>query len=318
VPYATTLDRPQYGLTALAEQLLPALYRHRLMTARRLHLLLQPHVPARCTCASSSVSSATATWPTPSSATAAAARANTPGTAPRTKRTPWKPAVNCPPGPYRMTERNASSQLQEHTPAVNDTGVAFVAAARAAGHDCGPLDWEHEVAHRLRDGETRADDDAFVTPDTVLSYLHRRGQRPSALTYFLENDRTTESPTQLVDKLRAYARYQARPVRAPSTARTPRTDSVSEGWRSRYAVFPMVLFVLTADSDAVLARRTVDVRTLAAADARLRRASHRLPAGITTLRQAQMSGPWGLVVTPLFGDTATPAKAMSYGTPRRI
>jgi hypothetical protein len=80
----------------------------------------------------------------------------------------------------------------------------------------------------------------------------------------------------------------------------------------------MVLFVLTAGSDAVLARRTVDVRALAAADARLRRAAHRLPAGITTLRQLQKSRPWGLVVTPLFGDTATPAKAMSYGTPRRI
>jgi hypothetical protein len=120
--------------------------------------------------------------------------------------------------PYRMTERNASSPLQEHTLAVNDTGVAFVAAARAAGHDWGPLDWEHEVAHRLRDGETRADDDAFVTPDAVLSYLHRRGQRPSALTYLLEIDRTTESPTQLVDKLRASARYQA----CPRTLHRPR------------------------------------------------------------------------------------------------
>jgi hypothetical protein len=212
-------------------------------------------------------------------------------------------ASELPARPYRMTEQNASSQLQEHTIAVNETGIAFVEAARTASHACGPLDWIPEVAHRYRDGEARSDDDASLTPDAVLTYVHRDGPRATALTYFLEIDRATMSPAQLTDKLRAYARYQSYiPASVPGR---PRPDAGGEAWRSRYATFPMVLFVLTGASADTMARRAADVRALAATDGRLRRAASRLPAGITTLALLQKPGPWAPVITPVFGNHAT-------------
>lgn len=311
MPYALTVEPPQYGLTALAEQLLPVLYRHRLMTTGQLHRLLQPHVVH------------------PTYLRRQLTRLRERGLVDAVVRNrgggQGQQAWYCTPAgadvveaareltarPYRMTEHNASSQLQEHTLAVNDTGIAFVEAARAAGHDCGPLDWEPEVAHRFRDGEARADDDAFLTPDAVLSYVQRNGPRATAITYFLEIDRATEGPAQLADKLRAYARYQTYIPTAPVASRA-RPDAGGEAWRGRYATFPLVLFVLTGATEAAMMRRAADVRALAAADSRLRRAAHRLPAGITTLRQLQKPGPWEPVVIPVFGNNATPTDALSY------
>jgi hypothetical protein len=62
------------------------------------------------------------------------------------------------------------------------------------------------------------------------------------------------------------------------------------------------LQALTGAPPAALARRTGDLRALAAADTLLQREADRLLAGVTTLEQLHSRGPWGPIVTPVFGD----------------
>ncbi|NUS15654.1 MAG: replication-relaxation family protein [Streptomyces sp.] len=313
MPYPAT-DLPHRGLTQLAEQLVLVLYQHRLMTTSQLHRLLQPHVT------------------TPVYLRRQLARLRERGLVGSTLRNrgggQGELAWYCTPGgaeiaeasgqvrvrAYRMTEQAAASQLQEHTLAVTETALAFIAAARLAGHECGPLDWEPELAHRCRDGEGRIGNEAWLVPDAVLHYVHRTKTRSTFLTYFLELDRATMHPERLRDKLSAYARYQTYvPATAGGRGRSGPAPT-TEAWRSRYSVFPPVLFVLTGASPTALARRTADLRALAAADSRLRRASGRLHAGVTTLEQLQAAGPWSPIIVPVFGDDPVPTDALSYAT----
>jgi hypothetical protein len=307
---STPVAPPRRGLTMLGEQLLPVLYQHRLMTTRQLQQLLQPHTTypvylrrqlhrlremglVDAAVRNRGGGQGEHVWYcTPAGADAVEATGEVTVRA------------------YRMTEQTAASQLQEHTLAVNATGLAFVAAARAAGHECGPLDWQPELAHRVRDGDSRIGDDAFLIPDAVLRYTHRTPKRQTLLTLFLEIDRSTMNPGQLVDKLRAYARYHSYTPN-PQPGRTTAAEPSIEAWRSRYPTFPPVLFVLTGATpttatSAALARRTTDIRALANADPRLRRSAHRLSAGITTLHQLQTEGPWAPIITPVFGNDPTP------------
>ncbi|SEG85718.1 Replication-relaxation [Actinacidiphila yanglinensis] len=305
-------EQPRRGLTMLGEQLLPVLYQHRLMTTRQLQQLLQPHT----------------TYPVYLRRQLARLRGL--GLVDSTLRNRGggrgELAWYCTPAgtqlveaagevtvrAYRMTPEAAASQLQEHTIAVNDTGLAFVDAARAAGHECGPLDWEPELAHRLRDGGSRVGDEAFLIPDAVLRYTHRGTARQTLMTFFIELDRATMNPGRLAAKLRAYARYQTYiPAPPPGRAR-PTAEAGTEAWRSRYTAFPAVLFVLTGATPTALARRTADLRALAGADVRLRRAAHRLSAGVTTLQQLQKAGPWAHVVVPVFGPDHAPRNALAY------
>lgn len=206
---------------------------------------------------------------------------------------------------YRMSEQAAAGQLQEHTFAVTDSGLAFMRAARLAEDECGPLDWDPELAHRLRDGDSRIGDEAVLVPDAVLSYVrHDQNNRRMLLTFFLELDRATMGPARLADKIRAYARYQTyTPTPAVGRGRNGHASPPGEeAWRGRYPVYPRLLIILTGAPERALARRTADVRALAAADTRLRRAPGRLAAGITTLHRLQTDGPWAPIVTPVFGD----------------
>ena len=50
-----------------------------------------------------------------------------------------------------MTAALANGPLREHTLAVNEVGLVFVSAARARGDECGPNDWDNEVAFRVTD-----------------------------------------------------------------------------------------------------------------------------------------------------------------------
>ncbi|MGW7006569.1 replication-relaxation family protein [Streptomyces sp. NPDC054933] len=302
MPYPAGLLPRTRGLTRLAEEVLPVLYQHRLMTTSQLHRLLQPH----------------AKWPVYLRRQLALLREL--GLAAATVRhrggqgelawycTPLgaevvEAAGEVTPRAYRMSEQAAASQLQEHTLAVNDTALAFVEAARRLGHDCGPLDWEPELAHRLRDGDSRIGDDAFVIPDAVLSYVHHDAGQRRLLTFFVEVDRATEPTAKLAGKLRAYARYQEyAPSLLAGRARVAAPTGGREAWRDRYPAFPRVLIALTGAKPTTLARRTADLRALAAADARLRRAAGQLTAGVTTLDQLQASGPFTRIVTPVFGD----------------
>ena len=295
MPYPTDTRRHHRGLSRLAQEVLPVLYQHRLLTTRQLHQLLQPATKhavylrrqmavlrerglAASTVRNLGGQGELVWYCTPAGCEVVEAAGEV------TRRA------------FRMSEEAAANQLQEHTLAVNDTGIAFVDAARRHGHDCSPWDWEPEQAHRYRDG------DSYVIPDAVLSYVHQAAGRRRMLTFFLELDRATENPVRLAGKLRNYARYlDYVPLPAPGRGR-PTSRTHAQAWRDRYPAFPRLLFVLTGASSAALARRTGDLRALAAADALLRRAADRLLAGVTTLEQLQSRGPWEPIVTPVFGD----------------
>lgn len=106
---------------------------------------------------------------------------------------------------------------------------------------------------------------------------------------------------RLAQKLHAYAAYHQFTPPPPSGRgpRPARRISSTPAWRSRYAVFPRLLLVLTGASDARLARRTADLRSLAAADPVLATSSVR--AGVTTLDQLRAKGPFAPVFTPVLG-----------------
>ncbi|MFI7095466.1 replication-relaxation family protein [Streptomyces lydicus] len=308
MPRPRFLDPTDRGLSQLGQETLPVLYRHRLLTASQLTQLLRP--------------AATSTRYIRQQLEVLHGRGLVEASVRRTSRAGellwYTTALGCEvvesggelaPRAYRMSEDAAASQLQEHTLAVNDMGLAFVTHARRLGDECGPLDWDPEVAHRVRDGDSRLGDAAFLVPDAVLRYIHTTPtgdgsqQQRMLLTFFCEIDRTTMSIARLAAKLHAYARY-TRYIPQPALGRgRPKAGGYRrEAWRARYPSFPRILLVLDGASPSQLAKRTDDLRALAAADARLQPAAADLQAGVTTLEQLRTHGPFAPIVTPVLGD----------------
>ncbi|WP_438490765.1 replication-relaxation family protein [Streptomyces sp. S186] len=307
MPRPHFLDLTDRGLSRLGQEILPVLYRHRLLTAGQLTQLLRP--------------AAASTRYVRRQLEVLHGRGLVDASIRRTSRAGellwYTTALGCEvvesggeiaPRAYRMTEDAAASQLQEHTLAVNEVGLAFVQHARQLGDECGPLDWDPEVAHRVRDGDSRLGDEAFLVPDAVLRYIHTTPtghggqQQRMLLTFFCEIDRATMSIARLAAKLAAYARY-ARYIPQPVLGRgRPKASGYRrEAWRARYPSFPRVLLVLDGASAGQLAKRADDLRALAAADGRLQSAVD-LHAGITTLEQLRRQGPFAPIVTPVLGD----------------
>lgn len=306
---AAVLDRPS-GLSRLAQELLPVLYQHRLLTAEQLTRLLRPaaatsryvraqlqqlkdHGLADATCRRHNRAGELLWYITSLGADTVEAGGELPARA------------------YRITSQAAASALQEHTLAINDAALSFVEHARTRSDDCGPLSWDMEVAHRVRDGNTRVGDEAWLTPDAVLRYTHTtKGGERMLLDFFLEIDRATMPVTRLAAKLHAYARYATYVPQPAPGARGHSSSSglVQEAWRERYRAFPRLLLILTGASPHVLATRALDLRALATADPRLERAAAQLRAGITSLDLLALHGPFADIVTPLLGpDTPTNA-----------
>ncbi|TBO59460.1 hypothetical protein EYS09_11970 [Streptomyces kasugaensis] len=307
MPRPRFLDPTDRGLSQLGQEILPVLYRHRLLTAGQLARLLRP--------------AATSTRYIRQQLEVLHGRGLVDASVRRTSRAGellwYTTALGCEvvesggelaPRAYRMTEDAAASQLQEHTLAVNHMGLAFVQHARRLGDECGPLDWDPEVAHRVRDGDSRLGDEAFLVPDAVLRYIHTAPtgngeQQRMLLTFFCEIDRATMSVARLAAKLHAYARYARYiPQPVPGRGRPKAGGYRREAWRARYPSFPRILLVLDGASPSQLAKRTDDLRALAAADARLQPAAADLKAGVTTLEQLQRRGPFAPIVTPALGD----------------
>ncbi|MCM2430896.1 replication-relaxation family protein [Streptomyces sp. RKAG337] len=209
------------------------------------------------------------------------------------------------PRPYRVTLESVAGARQLHTLAVNETGLAFARHAARLGHECGPLDWMPEVAHRIRDGQRRFEDDHVIT-DAVVNYVHvRRGQR-TMLTLFVELDRATMTTARLAAKVAAYGRLHEYVPQHPDRARRS-AASTRPAWQYTYPVFPRLLVVLDGKPSpslgSRLAARTEDLYTLTRADPRLARLAGRLSIGVTTLQLLRERGPFEPIFTPLLRGT---------------
>jgi len=199
------------------------------------------------------------------------------------------------PRTYRMSVDRAAGPLQDHTLAVNDTGLAFVETARRLGHDCGPLDWIPEPAHHL--GEPTSGDN--LLPDALLSYLaiDAASRQRTQLQFFLEIDRATMTVGRLAAKLSHYARYYDHTPPGRSSA-----AGIPQAWRSRYPRFPRILIVLTGLTEPALDLRALDLAAHVRQLPQLRRHRDRFEAGVTTLRRLQSQGPFAPIFMPLSRD----------------
>lgn len=179
--------------------------------------------------------------------------------------------------PKVLTSVEASGALQAHTLAVNDTGLAFVNAARTRGDECGPLAWRHEVAHPLTRGRGRRRRQLIA--DALLTYLRGSDGRLALEYRLLELDRATLTVDRLARKLARYAElYQAtRPDGQPA-------------WRAWYPAFPAVVAVLTGASRPALERRRRTVLALCRTEPRLSAAPD-VEISICLLDDLQRHGP---------------------------
>ncbi|MFC6600488.1 replication-relaxation family protein [Kitasatospora paranensis] len=198
---------------------------------------------------------------------------------------------------HRTTTATATGPRQAHTLAVNEVGIAMVEHARRAGHECGPLDWMPEVAHRMRDGQRRFED-GHVISDAVLDYTHVAGDgRRTLLRAFVELDRCTMTVTRLADKVAAYGRYFDYIPQEHDRARRPNRSRPA--WQSTYSRFPRLLIVLDHQSPRVLGSRTNDLGALTGANPGLSALAAQLSVGVTTLAKLREQGPFAPIFKPL-------------------
>lgn len=212
---------------------------------------------------------------------------------------------------HRMSADRAAGPLQEHTLALNETGLAFMEAARRLGHECGPLDWIPEPAHHLNEAATRAGD--ILLPDALLSYVlvDPAARQRSHLQFFVEVDRGTMTVSRLAAKLAHYARYHD--YTPPGQARS--AAGSTQAWRTRYPRFPRILIVLTGRGETALRHRAGDLAAHVRQLPQLRRHRDRFAAGVTTLHLLQTSGPFEPIFMHLLADGHPAATALLSTTP---
>jgi hypothetical protein len=188
------------------------------------------------------------------------------------------------------TPAQAAGPLRARTIAVNDTGIAFVKAARERdGDGCGPLSWRHEIAHPYTAGRS-SNGTHLVIADALLSYLQAAPDESLILHQrFIELDRGTIPPDQLAAKLARYAQLNHY---SPSN-HTP------EGplWRAYYRTFPPVLVVLADQTPAAARRRVQKTIALYRSDPSQGRYGT-VPTSFTTLAELTARGPFAPIFIP--------------------
>jgi hypothetical protein len=179
-----------------------------------------------------------------------------------------------------VTPEQAAGALQLHTLAVNDVGMAFVRAARAAGHDFGPLAWRHEVAHYLSATGPRGE---LLVADAVIQYRIPDDEADRFVWRMVELDRHTMPVRDLVAKLLRYARLLR----------------YEDSWAPMYpGRFPGVLLVLAGQRREALLRRLTALAGLCQGDADLTRT----PILVGLLEDLAARGP----LAPLFVRLSEP------------
>ena len=120
-----------------------------------------------------------------------------------------------------ITPEQAAGPLWRHTLAVNDTGIAFMRAARERDDDFGALGWRHEIAHHApAAGHSRGE---LLIADALLTYLAHGPEGQLTFHYrLLELDRATVPADTLAAKLARYADLYPRPCQPRPAVRQAR------------------------------------------------------------------------------------------------
>jgi hypothetical protein len=190
-----------------------------------------------------------------------------------------------------LTPALAVGQLQQHTLAVNDVGLAYLRAARERGDEFGALSWRHELLHPISAGPRRGMGEVVIA-DAVISYLLADERTVSVQQRFVELDRGTMPVEQLVVKLERYARL------ARYAPQTRPGEEQRAGWRAFYRTFPRVQIVLANRPRRALERRMRLLLALAHATPDLRR-DQTVGASITFLEDLMHHGPFAAIWRPV-------------------
>src|SRR5215472_14872687 len=162
-----------------------------------------------------------------------------------------------------LTPELAAGQLQAHTLAVNDVGIAFLLAARQRGHDFGPHSWRHEIAHELGRGPRRGG--GLLIADAVIRYWMRLPNGQTAVRYrFVELDRATGLVDDVAGKLARYARL--REVWGQRRSAGAGREEDAPAWPLLYRHFPGIIVVLANPRRANLHSRLASLISLCLAE----------------------------------------------------
>jgi hypothetical protein len=199
-----------------------------------------------------------------------------------------------------ITPEQAAGPLWRHTLAVNDTGIAFMQAARERGDDFGPLGWRHEIAHHApAAGHGRGE---LLISDALLTYLALGPAHELTFHYrLLELDRATVPTDTLAGKLARYADlYRHAPAGRGEASGKP-------AWQARYPIFPDIICVLAGQPRAALTRRAQTVLALCQADPQLQ-STPQVRVSLALLEDLQAKGPFA----PIWHQPKDPGQALDW------
>jgi hypothetical protein len=186
-----------------------------------------------------------------------------------------------------LSREQAEGPLKSHTIAVNQVGVAFVQAARAAGDECGPDSWRNEVAHPISQARGRKPAE-LVIADALLTYLQIGHDGALALHQrFIELDRGTRTAEQLATKITRYARLRHYTPSSNTADREPEPL-----WRRHYRAWPQLLIVLADQSPKRMRQRIGRALALHASDPA---AEGSLPVSFVALDDLAQRGPFAQI-----------------------
>ncbi len=286
-------DRVRF-LPPVAAEILQGLCQHRLLSTPQIHALYMPGVSLRYTQRIlTELHQAELTERTHASHGAALWSPTTDGRAIARYTNPHRP-----PHRHHRALQPPAGLTRTHTLAVNETGIAFVNAARARHDECHALSWHHDVTHPIAPIRGGRKDHLLITA-ALLTYIEIREGVAVPHQRFVELDCGTLGGERLAEKLAAYKLLHDD---APQTTGQRRT-----GWRSRYRTFPGVLVVLAAQHPTTIQRRIQTLTALWHTDLATQHLPI-IPMHFVTLEQLTRHGPYA----PIFTSANQPGQPQNW------
>lgn len=196
------------------------------------------------------------------------------------------------PRSYRADAARAANTVSRHLLDGNEVGIAFASHAHRYGHDCGPLDWEHEIPHKIADGPFEGKGSDWLRSDLrVRAQLHDPVGGDVVITRLVEVDRATEAIPVLLDKVRRYTRMLLYTPTA-GTRLAHAYGSRRPAWAGNYQRFPKLCLVFSNRSEEALARRIDSLFDVAVADPAIGPHLEELGVYAATLDTVTSTGPY--------------------------